>query len=36
MGAADFYIGSDINIGLKLDPWLDGDDWYGMYGPECR
>ena len=41
MGAVDFFIGSDINIELKLDDdhedfqGIDGIDWYGIYGPEC-
>ena len=36
MGAADFYIGCDINIQLKLETTgedlqgLDSIDWYGM------
>ena len=42
MGAEDFFIGGDINIELKLDndhkdfQGIDGIDWYGIYGPECR
>ena len=42
MGAVDFYIGGDINIELELEDsgedlqGLDGIDWYGMHGPECR
>ena len=42
MGAADFYIGGDFNIELKLettseDIWgLDSIDWYGIDGLECR
>ena len=40
MGAADFLIGGDLNIELKLETdhedllGLDGIDWYGIYGPE--
>ena len=41
-GADDFYIEGDINIELELETtgedlqWLDGTEWYGMHGPECR
>ena len=41
-GAADFFIGGDLNIELRLDnidneqQGLDSTDWYGMHGPECR
>ena len=42
MAAEDFFIGGDINIELKLETsgeylqGLDGIDWYGIHGPECR
>ena len=41
MGAVDF-IGGDINIEPRLSTdhedlqGLEGIDWYGIYGPECR
>ena len=42
LGAVVFYIGGGINIELKLEDngenirGLDGIDWYGLHGPECR
>ena len=42
MGAKDFFIGGDNNIGFKLEGGgeelhgLDSLDWYGLHGPECR
>ena len=42
LGPVDFFIGGDIHIELKLEPsdegfqGLDGIDWCGIYGPECR
>ena len=42
MGTVDYFIGGDLKIELKLETdhedlqGLDGIDWYGIYGPECR